>query len=240
MALAETTVRRGPRAEAEREPHADLEDALRAVLDPELDEDLVSLGFVADLRRDGGHVTVGLRLPTYWCSPNFSWLMATDARSALLSVPGVEEVTVQLRDHHASEEISAGVSEGRSFADALGPEADGGGLDDLRLLFRRKALLVRQERLLRVLEADGAQVEPGLTLGELPDSAAARAYLDVRAELGLDCSDGALVLSDAAGRPVPDLTAHRRRTRMAAVSQRGNDAMCRGLLRTRYGEETAP
>ena len=33
-------------------------------------------------------VTVGLRLPTFFCAPNFSFLMVADAYDAVSAVPG--------------------------------------------------------------------------------------------------------------------------------------------------------
>jgi metal-sulfur cluster biosynthetic enzyme len=217
--------------------------ALRGVLDPELDEPVVELGFVRRVEvasgPAGARVRVVLRLPTYWCAPNFSWLMAADAREALLAHPGIAEAEVVLDDHHASSEISAGVNGGRSFAEVFEGEATG-ELGDLRDLFRRKAFMVRQERLVQSLRGGAPAAQRALTeltIGELPDSEEARAYLAVRAELGLDCSPAAPVMTDPGGRPVRDLERHLQRARLMRVAMRGNGAFCRGLLATRYREE---
>ena len=64
-------------------------DALSGVRDPELDEPITDLKFISDLRVGGDSVDVRLRLPTPFCAPNFAYLMAHDAKEALLSVPGV-------------------------------------------------------------------------------------------------------------------------------------------------------
>ena len=90
-------------------------DALSTVMDPELDRDVVELGFVAACSIGEGAVEVVLRLPTYWCAPNFAWLMADDARVALLAVPGVERATVRLAGHHAEDEIAGGVNQDLGF-----------------------------------------------------------------------------------------------------------------------------
>lgn len=206
--------------------------ALSRVIDPELDQDVVELGFVAGVQRDGPRVAVQLRLPTYWCAPNFSWLMVSDAREALLEVPGVDRADVTLIDHHATDEISDGVNAGRSFEGAFPDHADG-ELGELRSLFRRKAFLARQARALRELPRERVAEA---TLAELPDTPAAAAYLAVRDELGLDCGPSAPAVSDAAGRRVRDVDDHLRRVRMVDVSLEGNGAMCRGLLQTRYGK----
>jgi hypothetical protein len=107
----------------------------------------------------------------------------------------------------------------------------------LRDLFRRKAFIVRQERLVRSLRGGSPAALAALTVGDLPDSEEARAYLEVRAELGLDCSPKAPVMTDPGGRPVHDLERHLRRARLMRVGMRGNGAFCRGLLATRYREE---
>ena len=47
--------------------------ALGTVLDPELDEPLTDLGFVQRCQvYANGHTVVRLRLPTYFCAPNWS------------------------------------------------------------------------------------------------------------------------------------------------------------------------
>lgn len=48
---------------------------------------------------------IDIQLPTYWCSPNFSWLMASDARAAAQSVPGVPEVVIRLLGRHDADKI---------------------------------------------------------------------------------------------------------------------------------------
>jgi Iron-sulfur cluster assembly protein len=61
-------------------------DRLAQVLDPELDESILELGFVRSLQLRSGHASVALRLPTSWCAVNFAYLMAEDIRRALLTV----------------------------------------------------------------------------------------------------------------------------------------------------------
>ncbi|TIX10646.1 MAG: iron-sulfur cluster assembly protein, partial [Mesorhizobium sp.] len=57
---------------------------LGEVNDPELDEAITEMGFVerAEITSDGT-VEVDFRLPTYWCSPNFAFLMLDGVRKAL-------------------------------------------------------------------------------------------------------------------------------------------------------------
>jgi metal-sulfur cluster biosynthetic enzyme len=209
--------------------------ALAGVRDPELDESVTDLGFVAGVIVAGGRVEV--RLPTYFCAPNFAWLMLDDARAALRSVPGVTEVQVRLVDHFAADEINAGVREGRGFDAAFAGMADG-ELDELRQVFRRKALSARQDRLCRTLLAGGAT--PGelaeRRLGDLPPGPDTDTYLQRRGEVGLDVSPEAPFLADTTGAPVPPERAaiYLRRLRTVAVTIEGNTGFCRGLLATRY------
>src|SRR3954453_3160560 len=128
--------------------------ALSRVRDPELDEPITELGFVSELRVDGGRVDVRLRLPTYFCAPNFAYLMVADARAELEAVPGVERARVTLEDHFASDEINGGVDDDRGFAGAF-PGEVAGDLAELRSLFDRKAFIVRQEPLCQALLAAG-------------------------------------------------------------------------------------
>jgi metal-sulfur cluster biosynthetic enzyme len=211
--------------------------ALAGVRDPELDESVTELGFVAGVIVAGDRVEVALRLPTYFCAPNFAWLMVDDAQAAVRSVPGVSDVQVRLVDHFAAGEINAGVGEGQGFGATFAGLADG-ELDELRATFRRKALGARQDRLCRMLIAGGAT--PGdlaqRRLSDLPPGPDTDAYLQRRAELGLDVSPEAPFLMDGMGAPVsPDrVVPYLRRLRTTAVSIEGNAGLCRGLLATRY------
>jgi metal-sulfur cluster biosynthetic enzyme len=103
---------------------------LAQVLDPELDESIVDLGFVRSVRLDSGHADVELRLPTSWCAVNFAYLMAEDVRRALLSVEGVRQASIRLGDHCAAREIEAAVNNGLPFTEAF-PEEGAGNLTAL-------------------------------------------------------------------------------------------------------------
>ena len=141
--------------------------ALDTVLDPELDEPVTSLRFVTRVAVDGDAVAVDFRLPTYWCSPNFAWIMAEDMRNALNALPWVKGVTVTLADHLFAAKINAAVNSGTGFGEAF---ADAhGDLTELRASFRRKAYLGRMATLIDALRASGrddAEVL-ALTVGNL-------------------------------------------------------------------------
>jgi metal-sulfur cluster biosynthetic enzyme len=215
-------------------------DALSGVRDPELDEPITDLAFVSEVDLEGDAVSVRLRLPTYFCAPNFAYLMVADAREAVLSLPGVRRATVTLDDHYASDEINGGVNEEKGFDGAFPDETESPDLGELRTIFHRKSFVARQEKLCRSMLAEGHS--PGqlaeLRLGEIRSSEASEKYLRRRAELGLDVSPEAPLLVDPDGNRVPKeaVVQHLRFARTVGVSIEGNAELCRGLLATRYGQ----
>lgn len=212
-------------------------EALGTVRDPELDEPLPDLGFVSALEVEGDSVRVHLRLPTYFCAPNFAYLMVADADVAVRAVPGVGRAEVVLDDHFTSEEINSGIAQRRGFQASFDGLADD-ELDELRTLFRRKALLNRQQRLVKaLLEAGATTAELSrLRLGDLAPSPELEAYRRRRAELGLDTGPGAPLVVDTDGNPIPAelLERHLQLARLTRVSIEGNAGFCRGMLATRY------
>ncbi|MGZ4541022.1 MAG: iron-sulfur cluster assembly protein, partial [Blastococcus sp.] len=118
--------------------------ALGTVLDPELDEPITDLDFVASCTVSGdGVATVRLRLPTFFCAPNFSFLMVADAHDAVTAVAGVRRAQIVLADHHASAEINGGVAAQAGFTDIFTGET-AGDLTELRRYFLQKAVIAGQ------------------------------------------------------------------------------------------------
>jgi metal-sulfur cluster biosynthetic enzyme len=222
----------------EREAYA----ALDAVMDPELDEPITGLGFVRSLTvSPSGNVKVHLRLPTSFCSPNFAYLMASDAKDALQALDWTRKVVVELDDHHDSPMINAGLDADAGYRGTFGHEAED-SLDELRETFRRKAHTAAMERCLTaLLRADRQRAEATLgdvTVGDLPEDAAKWALLKRREALGLPVTADAPVLVDHLGRGYPPdaVPMALRRARSTRISIDGNAHFCRGLLRTRYGD----
>ena len=220
---------------------AAVREALDGVNDPELDRSLAELGFAEAEVDEAGDATVRIRLPTFWCAPNFAFLMAEDAREAVAAVPGVRSVQVHLLDHFAEAEVSSAMAGKRSFDSAFPGLGDGGGLDELRRLFQVKAFTAWQERLLRRLLAEGRTPGEvaGMQLGELDlDQPDCREYLERRRRLGLRTDSKAALAVLPNGTPLGDdtLPAYLRRARMTRVSMETNTALCCGLHATRYPE----
>ncbi|MFG1924425.1 iron-sulfur cluster assembly protein [Cryptosporangium sp. NPDC048952] len=214
--------------------------ALGTVVDPELDEAITELGFVRSVAVDGSAVEIHLRLPTSFCAPNFAWLMASDAYEAVSAVPGVERVVVELDDHHDSDLINAGLAASAGYRGTFRHEAED-SLDELRVTFQRKAHTAAMERAVTaLLRAAPATDVHALTLGDLPDDSTTEALRRRRATIGLPLDDGAPVLVEADGtRPAPEKAEFMlRRARSVRISIDGNAHFCRGLLATRYPEET--
>jgi ATP-binding protein involved in chromosome partitioning len=75
------------------EPGTVLE-ALKVVRDPDLNRDIVSLGFIKDLRIDGSRVAFTIELTTPACPVKDQ--MRDQARAAVMQVPGVASVDVTM------------------------------------------------------------------------------------------------------------------------------------------------
>ena len=143
-------------------------------------------------------------------------------------------------------------------------QAEGIDLDALRDLFRGKAFGMRQEQLVRFLLGAGITEDDvvGLRLDDVLDitdgsglrlrvggeerlvsggAALARAYLVRRQRIGLDAHGSARLVTDLAGAPIASggLAAHMDNTRRQRISMTFNAIMCRGMLATRYGLDTA-
>jgi metal-sulfur cluster biosynthetic enzyme len=211
--------------------------ALGAVRDPELDEPITALDFVgACAVSPDGDAEVRLRLPTYFCAPNFAYLMVADAYDAVAALPGVRSARVVLEDHFAADAINAGVAAGTGFAAAFDGEAVG-ELHDLRADFLRKAVLAGTHQVCRMLPAGDRSRLTELTLRDVPTSAALDRLRRRRAELGLPAGDDAPLLIDpVTGGPVSGeaVPLHLQRARVTAVSIEANASICRGMLRHRY------
>jgi metal-sulfur cluster biosynthetic enzyme len=212
--------------------------ALHTVTDPELDEPITDLGFVRSVAVDGTGVEVHLRLPTAFCSPNFAYLMASDALDALRGIAELGEVRVLLDDHHDTEKINAGLAAHAGYGGTFGAEAED-SLDDLRRTFLRKSHTASMERCVTALMRR-RQIDKGalhrLMLCDLPEGKDKSALVRRRLDLGLSLCPHSRVIVDEAGRPLPPeaVPMRLRFARSVRISMEGNAHFCRGLLATRY------
>ena len=212
--------------------------ALGTVLDPEIDEPITDLGFVASCTvSDDGVAAVRLRLPTFFCAPNFSFLMVADAYDAVSAVDGVTRAEVVLEDHHAAAEINRGIAAHAGFVETFAGEADA-ELDELRRYFLEKAVVAGQDRVARPLVDTGAGPDDlaALTLGSAPDSPALDRLRRRRTALGLPADDAAPLLIRPDGSPVPaaQVPLHLRRARLTRLGMEANGELCTSILKSRY------
>ena len=213
--------------------------ALETVRDPELDEPITALGFVASCTLSGdGDAQVRLRLPTYFCAPNFAFLMVADAYDAVSATPGVRSTQVTLEDHFAADAINGGVAARSGFARSFDGEAVG-ELHGLRADFLRKAVLAGTDALCRSLAADGAAPDElaAMTMGQVPPSAELDRLRQRRTELGLPAGDTSPLVVDPVTGDAVDADAlplHLRRAHTTRISIEANTGICRGMLRHRY------
>jgi metal-sulfur cluster biosynthetic enzyme len=224
---------------------AEIWSALATVRDPELDEPVTTLGFVASCTvSPEGEALVRLRLPTYFCAPNFAYLMVADAYDAVTSVPGVRSAEVVLQDHFASDAINGGVAARAGFVASFAGEAVS-ELDELRAAFLRKAVMAGTDQVCRPLLMAGASPESlySTTLGDVPPSRELDRLRRRRADLGLPTGDESPLLIDPdTGKALPPgaVPLHLRRARVTQAGIEANTSMCSGMLRYRYRESSWP
>ena len=227
---------------------------LETVLDPELDESVLKLGFIEEITLLDGQAVVDLQLPTGWCAANFAYMMAEDVRLALLEVEGVQSVALKLNDHFDAQRIETGIQQGQSFMQTYAGEATE-NLEPLRQIFLRKAYTSRQLRFMRTLRTVGIADETlcSLTLAdlrldngqasiraadgwvELAEGAPAQRYLQQRAKLGLDGSPASPLLLNVKGEAIsPEkFQEYWRYARTIQVSMEANGSLCSALLQAR-------
>jgi metal-sulfur cluster biosynthetic enzyme len=217
-------------------------EALGTVRDPELDEPITTLGFVASCTVSAdGQARVRLRLPTYFCAPNFAFLMVADAYDAVTGTPGVRSAEVVLDDHFAADTINAGVAARAGFVASFDGEAVA-ELHELRAAFLRKAVMAGTDIVCRPLLTTGATPERlrQMTLGDVPPSAELTRLRQRRGELGLPADDAAPLLIDpVTGERVDDGAAplHLRRARLTQAGIEANTSICSGMLGFRYPQD---
>jgi len=263
---------------------AAVRDRLDRVTDPELDTSIVELEYVEEIRIDpvgdtdgadgaddtrraadaGSEVFVAFTLPTAWCSPAFAWMMATDAREAVESLPSVARARIELRDHMHEREITRGVDERLPF-DAAFPDADG-GVEAVRLELDRKARTARQHDATEALLEAGVTRDQlaGLTRADLgfadapegrvrvwvrdgavgmeADAEPVERYLEKAEATGLLDDDRPELFRTPEEEPFDgdEVELVRKRTRLAGVNMGGQGTVCDALNDARHAEDRPP
>ncbi len=222
---------------------AEVDAALGTVIDPELDEPITDLGFVTGRSVTGRDVVVRLRLPTAFCSPNFAYLMVSDAHDAVSALNWVHDVQIVLQDHHDADRINRGVAAGLGFS-GIYPDEAAAELDALRRVFRVKAHTAFIERVCTIVIRDtgwDAEDLGRLRIRDLPAGRPRDGLCRRRRDLGMSCDPDDLVMVDELGQPwAPDqIPLKLRFAKSVRISIDGNAHFCRGMLRTRYPDAAA-
>jgi metal-sulfur cluster biosynthetic enzyme len=224
--------------------------ALGTVTDPEIDESVTSLGFVTSVRIESGNkVHIEFRLPTYWCAPNFAFLMASDMRDAVAELAWVKSVTVGLLDHFSAELINRSVALRQDFRDAFPGETDG-DLSEIQKKFLGKAFERRQELLVRHLLANGypATWITRISLNELAclplgnEAAGLRnLYLFVWRKIHHKRTEETLAFTTVDGKPLDPDTFSAYLRKLAGVRRNAefNGFICRSLLAARNSQTSS-
>jgi len=222
---------------------------LGEVNDPELDEPITEMGFVerAELTGDGS-VEVDFRLPTYWCSPNFAFLMLDGVRKALDELSWSPAYQVKLHDHMFAEEVNSGIEEGKTFGEIFAGLAGDQDIGALRETFGKKAFKRRQEAVLLSLRTQGLTDREilGMDLGAYDvarfgsgDSANRKSrYRAALVERFPGHRQGDPVFVTWEGQKIPPaaLDAYLAELRAVRINMEFNGALCRGLKQARYKE----
>src|ERR1700739_812849 len=221
--------------------------ALESVTDPEIDESVVSLEFVSEVKIDeNDRVQIEFRLPTYWCAPNFAFLMASDMRDAVSQLDWVGDVAVRLTQHFSAELINRGVARKQDFRDAFPGETDD-DLSALRQKFLGQAYQRRQELLLKHLFGLGYDPTSilGLCLSELlslaldqQGTALRSLYLFVWHKIHPNGGEEATAFTTSEGTPVDPLELKDYLRKLAGTRRNAafNGFICRSLLAQRDSE----
>src|ERR1700730_14150057 len=218
--------------------------ALDTVTDPELDESVTALKVITSVQvGEESQVRIAFRLPTYWCAPNFAFLMASDMRDAVTSLEWVRDVSVKLFDHFSADLINRSVALRQDFRDAFPGETDG-DLSAIRQKFLGQAFERRQELLLRYLSARGYGGDwiasvllfelVHLRLDQEGDSLR-RLYLFIRRKIDRNAVEHALAFITQDGMPLnsQELKSHLRKIAATRRNAEFNGFICRSLLSER-------
>ncbi len=232
---------------------------LGEVFDPEMDQPLTTLGFIENVEIKQEDVTVYLRLPTFWCSPNFAYWMMHDIVDEVSKLEDVKSVRVLLKDHFEAERLNEGIGKGKSFEECFADESLTGGLDELRRAFNEKSFISRQADLAAKMMEAGIRPEgmACLTVSDIGiDDArgdiivrnsgtetritqaghAFQAYHKKRLELGLRYTSESRLFVNTKGDPLgpEDLKRVREKARLINLNFTGNALLCTSLLSSRY------
>ena len=224
---------------------------LDLVMDPELDEPVTDMGFIEAVSvtwpapgQNTSTVHVSFRLPTYWCSPNFAFLMAEGIKRQVEVLPWVGQAVVTLQDHMAADEMNAAINAGASFGSVFEDLHPGEDLSALREKFDVKAFQRRQEVVIKALVKMGflpAEIVTmprglldGVTLDDAEDARQKGRYLAILHEKQLAPGPANLAFPTYQGPPITDFALYMSLLRSVRINMEFSGSLCRGLKQSRY------
>ncbi len=231
---------------------ADVWARLDLVMDPELDEPVTDMGFIEAVSiagtttgRNVSTVEIAFRLPTYWCSPNFAFLMAEGIKREVETLDWVGQAIVTLQDHMAADDMNAVINAGGVFSEVFAELHPGENLDDLREKFDQKAFQRRQEVVIKALIAQGYTPDHivRLTLADLSliqfedgeESRQRGRYAALLLAKNLAQRAGDLAFPTYQGTPIgDDFKTYMGLLRSVRINMEFSGSLCRGLKRSRY------
>jgi metal-sulfur cluster biosynthetic enzyme len=225
---------------------------LDLVMDPELDEPVTDMGFIEAVSitdtspQNVATVDVSFRLPTYWCSPNFAFIMAEDIKRQVENLPWVGQAVITLQDHMAADEMNAAINSGASFGSVFEDLHPGEDLAALREKFDVKAFQRRQEVVIKALIAMGfipteiVSMPRGLLdatlLADPEDARQKTRYMAILAQKQLAPAAKDLAFPTYQGSPITDYGLYMGLLRSVRINMEFSGSLCRGLKQSRYLE----
>ncbi len=141
--------------------------ALSTVMDPELHQDLVSLGMIRDVEIDNNDVTFTIVLTTPSCP--LKGVMQKDAERALSPIPGMGSVTIKW-DSNVRADSRIGGQLGKHFRNTIAISSGKGGVGKTTVSVNLAILLAQDGARVGLLDADilGPNVPMMMGIGQMP------------------------------------------------------------------------